>query len=389
MPSDFESRVEAKAKEIIEAGTSYDYILDVWKSRHFGADIVGKVLLISVGPGSIKNSKGIHVQICGKAGSGKSDAAITMSKLIDPKFVLNSDVTPQALFYPIEGFVDSSVVFIDDIVWKSDLGASVKKITSKFQDGADRTVTTDGIGKKQFSKKRLTFWVTSVDSQADEQIRDRFILVESDSSAAHLAKCLEMLKAKDAGETTSVKESEFETAVCHYIIRDIKEFFDDFGEVIIPFAKNIEFEYDLRAYTMFSDMVKSFAVFAKGARQFDEDCRLVATEEDFHRAVELFTEFGGHSADKYTKAELNFLEMLSFNGYRATKAEMCTLTGKSMGYIGDLLTGRGKGDQQKHGLFYKCSSLTTDGKRPYTLILQEDWAKEIGTGSKITLKRKT
>lgn len=184
MPSDFESRVEAKAKEIIDAGASYDYILDVWKSRHFGADIVGKVLLVSVGPGSIKNSKGIHVQICGKAGSGKSDAAITMSKLIDPKFVLNSDVTPQVLFYPIEGFVDSSVVFIDDIVWKSDLGASVKKITSKFQDGADRTVTTDGIGKKQFSKKRLTFWVTSVDSQADEQIRDRFILVESDSSAA-------------------------------------------------------------------------------------------------------------------------------------------------------------------------------------------------------------
>jgi hypothetical protein len=53
-----------------------------------------------------------------------------------------------------------------------------------------------------------------------------------------------------------------------------------------------------------------------------------------------------------------------------------------------LLTGRGKGEQQKHGLFYKCPYLTTDGKRPYTLILQEDWAKEIG-GSKITLKRKT
>ena len=82
------------------------------------------------------------------------------------------------------------------------------------------------------------------------------------------------------------------------------------------------------------------------------------------------------------------METLSVNGYQATKAEMCTLTGKSMGYIGDLLTGRGKDEQQKHGLFYKCPYLTTDGKRPYTLILQEDWAKEIG-GSKITLKRKT
>ena len=38
MPID-EKLVEAKAKEIIDAGASYDYILDVWKSRHFGATI--------------------------------------------------------------------------------------------------------------------------------------------------------------------------------------------------------------------------------------------------------------------------------------------------------------------------------------------------------------
>lgn len=384
MSSEFEGRVQAKAKEIIDAGESYNYILDVWKSRHFGAVIVGKVLLASVGPGSIKNSKGIHVQICGKAGSGKSDAAIKLAKLIDPKFVFNSAVTPQVLFYPIEGFVDSSVVYIDDMVWGSDLGTSVKRITNAFQDGAPRTVTTDGVGIKQTSKKRLTFWVTSVDSQADEQIRDRFILVESDSSAAHLAKCLEMLKAKDAGETNLVEEDKFETAVCHYIIRDIKEFF---GEVIVPFAKNIEFKGDLRAYTMFGDMVKSFAVFAKGARQFDEHGRLMATEEDFQRAVELFTEFGGHSADKYTKAELNFLNTIVANGYHATKAEMSVLLRKSVGYIGDILTGRGKGDQQKFGLFYKCPYLTTDGLRPYTLILSRDWTPELETGSKITLKK--
>jgi hypothetical protein len=384
MSSEFEGRVQAKAKEIIDAGESYNYILDVWKSRHFGATIVGKVLLASVGPGSIKNSKGIHVQICGKAGSGKSDAAIKLAKLIDPKFVFNSAVTPQVLFYPIEGFVDSTVVYIDDMVWGSDLGTSVKRITNAFQDGAPRTVTTDGVGIKQTSKKRLTFWVTSVDSQADEQIRDRFILVESDSSAAHLAKCLEMLKAKDAGETNLVEEDEFETAVCHYIIRDIKEFF---GEVIVPFAKNIEFKGDLRAYTMFGDMVKSFAVFAKGARQFDEHGRLMATEEDFQRAVELFTEFGGHSADKYTKSELNFLNTIVANGYHATKAEMSVLLRKSVGYIGDILTGRGKGDQQKFGLFYKCPYLTTDGLRPYTLILSRDWTPELETGSKITLKK--
>lgn len=386
MPSDFGSRVQAQAKEIIEAGTSYDYILDVWKSRHFGADIVGKVLLVSVGPGSIKDSKGIHVQICGKAGSGKSDAAMKMAELMNPKWMLSSALTPQVLFYPTEGFIDGSIVFVDDMVWNSDLGVSVKRITSAFQTGGQRTVTTDGVGIRQTSNKRLTFWVTSVDSQADEQIRDRFILVESDSSEEHIKKCLDMMKIKAAGKTVKV-DDDFETAVCHALFKDLRSWF---GEVVIPFAEDIEFlNNDLRAFSMFTDMVKSFAVFARGNRRFDEDCRLEASEEDFYRAVELFLKFGGHKADKYTKAELNFLETLSVNGYHATKAEMCTLTGKSMGYIGDLLTGRGKDEQQKHGLFYKCPYLTTDGKRPYTLILQEDWAKEIDTGSKITLKRKT
>lgn len=380
--------VEAKAKEIIKAGTSYDYILSVWKSRHFGAPIVGEVLLISEGPGSISNSKGIHVQICGGPGSGKSDSAMKMAELVDPRYMLSSALTPQVLFYPTEGFIDGSIVFVDDVFWKSELGVSVKRITSAFQTGAQRVVTTEGIGIRQTSNKRLTFWVTSVDSQADEQIRDRFILVESDSSEEHLAQCLDMLKAKAAGKIvgrTGWVDEAFETAVCHYLINDIRSFF---GEVVIPFAEDIEFpSADLRAFTMFTDMVKSFAVFAKGARQLDEDVRLEATEEDFNRAVELFSKFGGHSADKYTKAELNFLNTMVANDYHATRAEMCKLLNKSMGHIGDLLNGRGKDDQQKFGLFYKCPYLTTDGLRPYTLMLSRDWTPELETGSKITLKK--
>jgi hypothetical protein len=237
MPSDFGSRVQAQAKEIIEAGASYDYILDVWKSRHFGADIVGKVLLVSVGPGSIKDSKGIHVQICGKAGSGKSDAAMKMAELMNPKWMLSSALTPQVLFYPTEGFIDGSIVFVDDMVWNSDLGVSVKRITSAFQTGGQRTVTTDGVGIRQTSNKRLTFWVTSVDSQADEQIRDRFILVESDSSEEHIKKCLDMLKIKAAGKTVKVDDA-FEIAVCHALFKDLRSWF---GEVVIPFAEDIYF----------------------------------------------------------------------------------------------------------------------------------------------------
>jgi hypothetical protein len=372
MPSEFEGRVQAKAKEIIDAGESYNYILGVLNKRYFGSTLIGKLLLISLGPGSISNSRGIHVQISGKGGSGKSEAAKKLAALVDPKYALIANVTPQALFYPIESFVDSSVVFIDDIVWKEDLGNSVKKITTAFQEGAERVVTTDGIGKRQVSNRRLTFWVTSVDNQADEQIRDRFFLVECDSSRSGVQRIEKAIKSRMAGKMSLKTDDDFETAVCHALIRDLKSWF---GEVIIPFAEDIDFEGDIRALMMFLDMICSFAVFARGARKFDDEHRLEATKEDFDRAKALYAELGGHDAYKYTKSELNFLNALRAFGGKATKAQMQELLNLSLGRIGDILNGQGKG---AHGLLHKCPYLSKDeSQRPYVLVLSEDWSPEI------------
>jgi hypothetical protein len=374
MPHVDEGSVQATAMEIIQKGTAYNYILDVWRSRYFGTPLIGKVLLISVGSGSIISSKGIHVQICGKGGSGKSAAATIMAGLMPPEWVLDSAVTPQALFYPAENFIDNSIVFIDDIVWKDDLGTSVKRITAKFQQGAKRLVTTDGISKQQISKKRLTFWVTSVDSQADEQIRDRFILVECDSSKGHVQEIINKMKARAAGKGVVVQASEFETAVCQALIRHIKNYN---GEVVIPFAEEIEFKGEIRAWTMFEDMIKSFALFRDG-HKIDEDGNIVAKFEDFENALALYSELGGHSTDKYTKAEMNFLMALKDFGGKATKAQMEKLLNLSLGRIGDILNGRGKGDQEKHGLFYKCSYLSIDNSvRPYLIVLDDDWSPEL------------
>lgn len=371
MPSDFGSRVQAQAKEIIEAGESYNYILGVLNKRYFGTPLIGKLLLISLGSGSISNSSGIHVQISGPGGSGKSEAAKKLAALVHPKYRLVANVTPQALFYPIESFVDSSVVFIDDIVWKDDLGSSVKKITGMFQDGAERVVTTDGIGKRQKSMKRLTFWVTCVDNQADEQIRDRFFLVECDSSKAAKKKILDSILARASGKTTVRADDDFETAVCHALIVELKSWF---GEVVIPFAEEMKFDGDTRAAMMFLDMVRSFAVFARSKRQFDEDLRLEATEEDYRRAKELYDELGGHSAYKYTGAEKNFLDALKAFGGKATKAQMQKLLGLSLGRIGDILNGTKGNGQNGHGLFYKCPYLSKDDSvRPYLIVLSEDY----------------
>jgi hypothetical protein len=370
---ELEMRANEKAREIAEAGHAYNYILDVWQKRHYGDPLVGQVLLLSVGPQSISNSKGIHAQLCGSGGIGKSDCAKQMADLIDPEHVLDSALTPQVLFYPTESFTDSTVVFVDDIVWSSELGVSIKRITSKFQEGATRTVTTDGAGIKNKSKKRLTFWVTSVDSNSDEQIRDRFFLLGVDESPEHIQETIKLMLARDAGHASRTPDMDFENRVCWALIRDLKALF---LEVVIPFAERIDFKGEFRAYSMFSDMVKSFAIFSHHKRELDADGRLVATEEDFYRAKNLYEELGGHDRDKYTTAELKILDAIfECKDHTATKADIQRITNLSSGRVGDILNGRGSDEQQKYGLLYKCSVLELDnGKKPYTYRLPADFS---------------
>jgi hypothetical protein len=365
---ELEKRALEKAREIVDSGLTYDYIYGIWQGRHYGDPLVGQVLLLSVGPQSVRNSKGFHVQLCGNGGIGKSDAAKKMASLIDPEHILDSALTPQVLFYPTETFIDGTVVFIDDIAWNSELGVSIKRITSKFQEGATRTVTTDGVGVKNKSKKRLTFWVTSVDSNADEQIRDRFLLMDIDETPEHIQRTIHSMQAQDAGHASKALDMDFEDKVCWALMRNLKSIF---LEVVIPFAEQIDFKGDNRAWAIFSDMIKSFAIFARGKRAIDADGRLIATEEDFYRAKSLYEDLGGHDRDKYTTAELKILNaILECNNHTATKSDIQRITGLSSGRVGDILNGRGRDEQQKHGLLYKCSALEVDNcRKPYTYKL--------------------
>ena len=361
---------ESRAQEIILAGETYPHMVRVWQRRHYGDLVAGKILILSCGCGSIKNAKGFHVWLCGPSGIGKSDSAQKGAELVDPAYLLDSTVTPQVLFYPTESFIDGSIVFVDDMVWNSELGANIKKITTKFQEGAMRTVTTEGTGTKYRSRKRLVFWITSVDSHADEQIRDRFILVDIDESPKHLEKAMESLKDFDMGVCIS-EEMEFETRVCRALIRDLR---NNLKEVVIPFADRIEFKGDLRAYRIFGDMIRCFAIFSYAKRSSDEHGRLIATEEDFMEAKSLYEEFGGHSADKYTTSELKLIRAIIDNGYEATQEDLQRIADLSVSRVSDILNGRKDEEQQKHGLLYKCSKLIVNrDRKPYKYKLPQGY----------------
>lgn len=353
---ELETRAIAAAREIAEAGQTYDYIFSVWQKRHNGDAQLGKALLFSLGCQSVSNSRGIHVAATGEGGYGKSDGIKKMGKLIYPAFWKNGGFTPQTLYYSGGDMPDGVIVGLEDVVWGSDLGATIKRITTDFQEGGLRVSTVEMKGVEVRTAKRIAFWASCVDSQADEQIRDRFIMHNVKSDMERSKVIISHMQALDEGDQKPA-EDEFETLVCQFLTCDLKQ---RLFNVKIPFAKRIRLEGDPRAYGMFADMIRSSAVFRYLKREKDESGRLIATLEDFENAKSLYIEIGGHDRDKYTDSELKVLMAIIENGGEATQADIQRICRKSPGYISDVLNGRGK---VGHGLLYKCRDLIVDDEK--------------------------
>ncbi len=112
---------------------------------------------------------------------------------------------------------------------------------------------------------------------------------------------------------------------------------------------------------MFSDMIKSSAVFRYLKREENEAGQLIATVEDFENAKSLYVEIGGHDRDKYADSELRVLNAIMAKEGAATQADIQEGAKLSAGRVSDILNGRGK---QGHGLLYKCKDIIVEEGRP-------------------------
>jgi hypothetical protein len=346
-----------KAREIINNGQAFEYIFNVWQKRHDGDAPLGKELLFSLGSQSVSNSKGIHVAVNGEGGYGKSDGIKTMGKLQPPIYWKNGGMTPQTLYYSGERMPDGVIVGLEDIVWTSELGVTVKRITTDFQEGATRLTTKDMDGEEVKAAKRIAFWASCVDNQSDEQVRDRFLMYDVKSDEGRRTNIVGHMQEQDEGDQKP-EDYNFETMVCQELTLDLKQ---KVFNVKIPFATRIKFNGDPRAYGIFSDLVKSSAVFRYSKRETDEAGRLIATVEDFEHAKSLYIEIGGHDRDKYTESEKKVLNAIMVNGKGSTQADIQDRSGLSSGRVSDILNGRGK---QGHGLRHKCKELIVELGRP-------------------------
>jgi primase-polymerase (primpol)-like protein len=356
-PQDIPLDIAQAAQVIIDDCKAYEHIYKIWQKRVKGNAYLGKALLVSRGVQSCLNTKGIHVYAHGKHGHGKSEGMEKMIELLPLEYRMDEDVSPLAIHYASKNgmLLPGTTLLIDEMVWNDPLAGMIKRVITRFQKGAGHLTVIDGLPVLVRTQPRLGIWTNSADLQADEQLRDRFLdepITESDN---YVKDIIEFQKIRDTLPDSS-EDVDRETAICQAILRDLagKTF-----TVKIPFATRIKIEASegTRGYNIFSDLVKGLAAMRYAQRKTNEQGQLLATEADFKDAKDIYEGSKGHSEESYTTAEITVLQAIIKHGYKSLYKDIKNITGLSEGRIKDIINGRGKDEQKRHGLRYKCPQL--------------------------------
>ena len=359
-------RIKDEAAKIIAADMGFRYCVESWNRSHHGDTPAGELLFVQRGIQCCSNSKGMHIHLRGESAAGKSDAASNFIKRTPKRLTIDADLTPRALYYAARGSEPGSTANVDDIQWTESLVNMFKRSTTAFQEGAELLTVVDGKPLKLKIPPRMSFIMSSVDSQADEQARDRTVAVDVDSSHERI----EQIKSYMASQAkkSHIQDREEEIATCKAIINDLA---DHVWEVIIPFADRIEIAGETRAMAVFLDIIRGVCAWHYNKREqieTDYGFVLIAAEDDFREAKRIYENVRGHSREKLSEKEIAILQAIVSQGVKGSidgKAVrlldyggLQTITGESLTTVKNTLQGRPLGGGQRgYGLLSKVPAL--------------------------------
>jgi len=359
-------RIKDEADRIIAADMGFNYCVQSWNKSHHGDTPAGELLFVQRGIQCCSNSKGMHIHLRGESAAGKSDAASNFIKRTPKRLTIDADLTPRALYYAARGSEPGSVANVDDIQWTESLVNMFKRSTTAYQEGAELLTVVDGKPLKLKIPPRMSFIMSSVDSQADEQARDRTVAVDIDSSPARIEQIKSYMAAQ--AKKSHIQDAEEAIAICRAIISDLA---DHLWEAVIPFADRIEIDGETRAMAVFLDIVRGVCAWHYTKREqieTDYGFVLVATEADFYEAKRIYENVRGHSREKLSEKEIAILQAIVSQGVKGSidgeavrlldYGGLQTTTKLPSTTIKDTLHGRHLGGGQRgYGLLAKISTL--------------------------------
>ncbi|MCA1917156.1 hypothetical protein, partial [Methanospirillum hungatei] len=364
IPVPLENRPEIweKAMEILHQGNPVQYILDTFAEHHVGDGIVARCLIMSLASRLVENSKGLHVLVTGESGKGKSHSFETMLDLIPEEDTLVGRFSDKALFY-LDDLKTGSVICLDDVSLSEPMQETLKGVTSSFHKPfIYRTVDKERKGLVRIIPERCVWWVAKMEGTGDDQVWNRMLTVWIDDSIEQDNEVMARELAAAARSTALHPEISERTYICRALWKELREY-----PVLIPYAKRIRFASarNRRNLTMLLDLIRSVALMFQYQRKIQETNgvkEIIASEEDFALAKEIFLLISGTHGGQYTKltkAEYEMVEIIRREHIISfTLQEMQKLLGKSRTATYRIIHPRDPNNHEYEGLLEKCPPLS-------------------------------
>lgn len=307
---------------ILKRGRVLKFLTRQAQRNHIGDTDVIKHFLASIASTNSATSSGIQPELNGPKGRGKTDACRSVFHLISLKWKLAASISAKSLYY-YKDLPTGAILFSDDVEWSLDLIATVKRSMGTFQEPQTHfTLDRNRNPVPMTMPARLAWWLSSVESVADDQLKDRQYSLDIDESSDHTEKVSEYLRCSRAQKTVRFSV-DWRIEVARYIIDQIKS--HEPFKVIIPCAKATDWKIkdDHRMQNKFWDLVEAFAILRYKQRYIDSDGWLHATVEDFNEAKTIFMKRKANHRTKLTDAQTKVVKsILALQKEGATQARI-------------------------------------------------------------------
>ncbi len=376
----YPEKVKQQALNELFYGDPYQYILDVWQSRHVGDTVIGKTLLVCAASTLVVGANGgLHFKPSGESGKGKTSGVDAFLNLLPPSMIVRGGISDKYIYYAGEEINDGSIIFMDDRDLSDNLKGVVKNSISNFQNPEAHKTVLDGKAVSYTPAKRMTWIFASVDGFDDDQLANRFLMADVDSSHEQDKKVAEQQRKNELNR--KLKNNSFETSVCRCIfdLLQLKAY-----DVVIPYADMITWRHDKnrRNQPKFLDIIRAVCIYKAMQRTAVKDS-IIANLEDFQRAIDIYGGTAQQNNTNLTSEENEILDyLISKNlesedfrkkpsretAYRAAIDEVAFVLHKKVSRTRQIMNGNPQ--RNKVGLDGKIENFFSEkeGEKPYRTL---------------------
>lgn len=290
-----------------------DYMMDVCHHLHTGDNHIKLPLILSYAATRIENCGGIHVSICGDAGSGKSHVAATVSRILPRGAVETGRYSNMALFYS-SNLTSKKVIVMDDQSLAEEFSEILKNSTSDWDVPYIHHTVVNQKGRILLLPPRLVYWlIKASELGGDEQIMDRVIHTFCEDTPEQRARVLKNIAAQAKSKFEITGDLDRKIAIS----QELWGILPKNAEVYVPYADDILYNPSTTPYrlqVLMFDLIRCFAYMRCNRRRRDEDGAIVANIADFYGALGVLNPLikgkGGNQALKLGKNETTVLNWL-------------------------------------------------------------------------------